>query len=197
MADPLYFSVWFPDFDEADMLPHAISVMKQLPFSQQRPGITYLSLHPVSWSEATVLERRFTPGIAPEEAAAIANDLLHDDYAYVFEGHWDLWVLDGNMRQWSLQACPVRFVVQGPEFEEQTAAETGHIQIDFDLDSPFLLETDSLTPEGEDRIRINIQKLVEFTVKVEKNTGATGRLLWSESEENLAQKLIARLQKIQ
>jgi len=29
---------------------------------------------------------------------------------------------------------------------------------------------------------------------VEKNCGVTGRVLWSESEENLAQKLIARLQ---
>jgi len=37
---------------------------------------------------------------------------------------------------------------------------------------------------------------VEFAAKVEKNAGATGRLLWSESEENLAQKLIARLQKV-
>ena len=40
------------------------------------------------------------------------------------------------------------------------------------------------------------RRLVEFTAKVEKNSGATGRLLWSESEENLAQKLIARLQKV-
>jgi hypothetical protein len=31
---------------------------------------------------------------------------------------------------------------------------------------------------------------------VEKNAGATARLLWSESEENLAQKLITRLQKV-
>jgi len=41
-----------------------------------------------------------------------------------------------------------------------------------------------------------VHRLVEFAAKVEKNAGATGRLLWSESEENLAQKLIARLQKV-
>jgi hypothetical protein len=38
---------------------------------------------------------------------------------------------------------------------------------------------------------------VEFSVNVEKNSGASARLLWSESEESLAQKLIARLQKVQ
>jgi hypothetical protein len=42
-----------------------------------------------------------------------------------------------------------------------------------------------------------VQKLIDFTSKVEKNSGASARLLWSESEENLAQKLISRLQKVQ
>jgi hypothetical protein len=81
------------------------------------------------------------------------------------------------------------------EFEEGAAAEIGHIQVDFGLDAPFLCEELSLTPDAEQHVRDNVQRLVEFTAKVEKNAGATGRLLWSESEENLAQKLIARLQK--
>jgi hypothetical protein len=54
-----------------------------------------------------------------------------------------------------------------------------------------------LTGAAERNIRSNVQKLVEFTANVEKNAGATGRLLWSESEENLAQKLINRLQRVQ
>ena len=32
---------------------------------------------------------------------------------------------------------------------------------------------------------------------LEKHCQLTGRVLWSESEENLAQKLVARLQKVQ
>jgi hypothetical protein len=179
------------------MLPRAISVMKQFPFSEQRPGITYLSVHPVSWNEATVLERRFTPGISPEEAAFAASELLHEDYAYIFEAHWDLWILDPNKRQWYLQPTAVQFLLQGVEFGEQTSVETGHVHVDLGLDSPFLGEIDSLTLEGEERIRLNVQKLVEFTLKVEKNVGATGRLLWSDSDDNLAQKLIARLQRVQ
>ena len=53
-----------------------------------------------------------------------------------------------------------------------------------------------MTAEAEEHVRNNVHKLVEFTALVEKKAGATGRLLWSESEENLAQKLIARLQKV-
>jgi hypothetical protein len=54
-----------------------------------------------------------------------------------------------------------------------------------------------LDNSAEDRVRANVQKLVEFTSKVEKNAHANGRLLWSDSDDNLAQKLIARLQKVQ
>ena len=90
----------------------------------------------------------------------------------------------------------VRFIAQGAQFEEGAAAETGHIQVDFGLDAPFLYEELALTSEAEDRVKSNVQKLVQFTALLEKNADATGRLLWSESEENLAQKLIARLQRV-
>ena len=89
MSDPLYLSLWFPDFSGPEMLPHAFAVLQQFPFSAQRPGITYSALHPVSWGEATVLERRFPGGIDPGQATLIAAEQIHDDYAYVFETHWD------------------------------------------------------------------------------------------------------------
>ena len=54
-----------------------------------------------------------------------------------------------------------------------------------------------LSPEVESRVRANVQKLVEFTTQVEKNSGSRARLLWSESEETLVQKLVSRLQRVQ
>jgi len=173
MADSLYLSLWFPSFEEPEILPRAVSVLQQFPFSPRVGGVTYLAVHPVSWNEPTILERRFHPGVPPEEAAGAAADLVHDDYAYVFEAFWDLWSLPADKTAWELEPVLVRFVAQGAEFEDKAAAE------------------------AEQHVRDNVQRLVEFTAKVEKNAGATGRLLWSESEENLAQKLIARLQKVQ
>jgi len=179
------------------MLPHALAVMRQFPFSTQQPGITHVALHPVSWDEATILEKRFRPGVTPEEAVLTASDLLHDDYAYVFEGHWDLWILSESSQEWHRQPAQVKFLVHGSEFDDGAYEQEGHIQVDFGLDSPFLQEDVQLTPEAEERVRQNVQKLVEFTTRVEKSSGASGRLLWSESEENLAQKLLARLQRVQ
>jgi hypothetical protein len=196
MADSLYLSLWFSSFEEPEILPRAVSVLQQFPSSPARPGITYVALHPVSWNEPTILERRFDPGVPPEEAAGVAADLVHDDYAYLFEAYWDLWSPPEVGAKWILAPSRVRIIAQGMEFDEGAAEETGQVQIEFGVDTPFLHEELSLTHETEEMVRANVHKLVEFTAKVEKNTGATGRLLWSESEENLAQKLIARLQKV-
>ena len=197
MSDPLYLSLWYPNFDPEEMLTRALSVMRQFPFSEQQPGVLSVALHPVSWNEATILERRFHRGITPEEAIVIASDFLHEDYAYVFEAAWDLWVLDEEKREWGLRPSRVKFVARGEEFDEGAFQQEGHIEIDFGLDAPFLQENVQLTLEGEDRVLANVRKLVEFTMKAEKASGANSRLLRSESEENLAQKLIARLQKVQ
>ncbi len=197
MADPLYLNLWFPSFEPQEMLPRALMVIRLFPFSAQQPGISYVALHPISWDEPTILERRFQPGATPEEAIEIASDLLHEDYAYLFEAHWDLWVPFEGAQPWSEQPRQVKFLVHGLEFDEQTYRENGHIQVDFGLDTPFLGEDLELTPFIEQRVRANVHKLVEFTSKVEKHLGVTGRVLWSESEENLAQKLISRLQNVQ
>jgi hypothetical protein len=195
MSDPLYLSLWFSDFSGPEMLPHAFAALQEFPFSAQQPGVTYFALHPVSWNEATVLERRFPKGIDAGQVTLIAAEFIHDDYAYVFEAHWDLWTPDKSNARWLLEPATVRFVVQGEEFDEGAYRQAGHIQVDFGPDSYFLQPGTSLNEQTQAKIRDNVAKLVEFSTNVWKNSGANSRLLWSESEGNLAQKLIARLQR--
>jgi hypothetical protein len=197
MADSLYFSLWFSDFSTEEMLVRTLSVMRQFPFSTGLPGITDFELHPVAWTEATIFEQRFHPGAAPEVAIAVAADLLHEDYAYVFEANWDLWTPQMPHGQWVLLPSPVRFIVRGEEFEEGESQTQGEVQLDFGLDTPFLYEELKLTQEVESRVRANVQMLVDFINRVEKSPIASTRLLWSESGENLAQKLVGRLQRVQ
>jgi hypothetical protein len=178
------------------MVPHILAVLQQFPFSEQRPGITYIAVQPVSWNEASVLERRFSPGITPQEAVVIAADLVHDDYAYVFDVYWDMWTVDASAKR-SLVPSQVKIIAQGEEFEEGVQEATGHIQVDFGLDSLFVQEGVELTNESQAKIRENVLRLIEFTKKVEMHTRATSRRLWSESDDSLPQKLIARLQRVQ
>ena len=196
MPDNLYLNLWFSDSELVETFAHAAVVIQQLPFSAQLPGVSGVAVHPISWSEATVLEENFRPGISPEEAVTIAAGLPHEDYAYVFEAHWDLWSPLTPQGEWTVRPSPVKVIVRGDEFEDSESDVQGQLQVDFGLDAPFLYEDLQLSEELESKVRSNVQKLVDFTALVEKNSGAKSRLLWSESEENLAQKLVSRLQRV-
>jgi hypothetical protein len=138
--------------------------------------------------------------VDPERALAMAGEFLHEDNAYELDLLWDLWspVKEGDLdEKWELRPQTVKFIVFGPKFEDATYQQNGHIQVDFGLDAPFLYEDVEFTEMVEKRIKANVHKLVSFTTAVENNCGISGRVLWSESEDNLAQKLIERLQKVQ
>lgn len=200
MADQLNLNLWFPSFNEGEMMPRTLSVLKQFPLSSNLPGIGYVAVQPLSWTEAPLFEQTFDFRTSPDAAVQAVSEFLHADHAFVFEALWDLWFpqKEGDLdEKWVLQPRPVKFVVRGTEFDDNSFQQDGHLQIDFGLDTPFLHEEHEFTPEVENRIKINVQKLVNFVRDVERNCGISGRVLWSESEENLAQKLIAKLQKVQ
>jgi hypothetical protein len=125
--------------------------------------------------------------------------MLHEDYAYEFELTWPLWapeVGDGLDPVWKLEPRVVRIVGIGPEFDEGAYEQNGQIRVDFGVDTPFLHEEIELDPETAVHVKQNVQMLVEFTNAVQKHCGISTRLLWSESGESLAEKLIARLQQV-
>ncbi|HWR34594.1 MAG TPA: hypothetical protein VN622_01845 [Clostridia bacterium] len=197
MADTLYLSLWFPGFDAEDMLPRAAAVMRQFPYSATEPGVSYIAVQPIDWAQPTILERRMIPPATPEQVAEIVADFAQEDYALVFEAYWDLWTPSETGETWVEKPLKVRFIVHGVAFDEGVYEEHGHIEIDFGLDFPFLYEEMELTPENEEKVKANVAKLVDFSARVEKNCNITGRVLWNETEENLAQRLISRLQRVQ
>ncbi len=197
MADTLNLSLWFPGFDAELMLPKLVEVLRYFPFSENRSGVQYASVQPVDWGEPTLFEEAFSPGATSEEAAATLAEYAAMDCALSMEAYWDLWMLDAETQEWVLRPEKVVFTAQGLEFDEGAFAESGHILIDFGLDFPFLHEDVELHAEDALRVKANVAALIEFTHRVERNCNTTGRVLWSESSENLAQKLIARLQQVQ
>lgn len=111
---------------------------------------------------------------------------------------------------WRLRTHTVRILGFGPLFDVAGYEQNGHILVDFGLDTPWLLdtpidpgapdidsfETEPLDDDAQLHIQQNIEKLLAFTLLVEKNCGISSRLLWTESGEPLAEKLIARLQRV-
>ena len=161
-------------------------------------------------------------GIDPRRAVEEATELLHDDYAYEFQIGWSLWELEtgeidrfraagpstsaaaaasaqddnqfvGLDPRWAREPRLVRVTGYGPLFDEAAYEQDGHIRIDFGSDAPFLEEDAELDAAGARHVEENVRQLVELTAAVEKASGATARLLWSELGESLAQRLAARL----
>ncbi len=95
--------------------------------------------------------------------------------------------------RWARAPRLVRVTGYGPLFDEGAYEQDGHIRIDFGPDAPFLEEGADLDQVGARRVEENVRQLVELAAAVEKASGATARLLWSELGESLAQRLAARL----
>jgi hypothetical protein len=154
-------------------------------------------------------------GAEPKLAIEDALELLHEDYAYEFQIGWSLWELEpgqagtsnssssaqngkpdnGLEPRWVKVPRLVRVTAFGPLFDEGTYEQEGHIRIDFGNDTPFLEEEAELDSNAARLMAENVRRLVDLTNGVEKASGATARLLWSELGESLAQRLAARLSK--
>jgi hypothetical protein len=164
-------------------------------------------------------ENQDTTGSIIEYAVAEATEQLHDDMAYEFEMRWKLWSpVEADPQPtdpridiypqfesvrldtlWKLQPSTVKILGFGPQFDDASFEQNGHIRIDFGLDTPWLAETledEELDEDATKHIQQNVEMLLAFTLSVEKNCGISSRLLWTESGEPLAQKLIDRLQRV-
>ncbi len=217
MADQLYLSLWFPNF-RFDTLPATlVSVMRQFALISKDSRVYAASVYPISFTEAPTYQRIYvnddrsedTSASIIESAVAEATEQLHDDMAYEFEMRWKLWAPEAGLKQvtesaaldtlWKLQPATVKILGFGPQFDDASFDQNGHIRIDFGLDTPWLAETledEELDDAATKHIQQNVEMLLAFTLSVEKNCGISSRLLWTESGEPLAQKLIDRLQRV-
>jgi hypothetical protein len=218
MADQLYLSLWFPNF-RLQALPDAlVCVLRQFITVSREAGshpelarVAAASAYPIDWAESPIYQRIYvnderaedSDASSPESAVAEATEQLHDDSAYEFEMRWRLWVPEpspaGLDTRWRLEPTRVRIVGFGPDFDLGSYEQNGHIRVDFGLDTPWTFEgseEESLDEETTKRVQQNVEKLLAFTLSVEKHCGISSRLLWTESGEPLAEKLIARLQRL-
>jgi hypothetical protein len=202
MSDTLYLSLWYPNLRLAAIADKLVAVLETFAQHGGEPRVYSATVWPVGWSESPVLQHVWghgERGAAPRAAVETALELLHDDYAYEFQIGWNVWELetvegpDGLDPRWARGPSLVRVTGFGPLFEEGCYEQDGHIRIDFGSDSPFLEEDAELDTVGARHIEENVRQLVALTQAVEKGSGATARLLWSELGESLAARLAARL----
>ena len=213
MSDTLYLSLWYPNLRLAGLADKLTAVLGAFAAHGGEKRVYSATVWPVSWSEPPVFQQVYGRrvgmdgdgtdvngavelGAEPRFAVEEALELLHDDFAYEFQIGWSLWELETGGKldaRWTREPRLVRVVGFGPLFEEGAYEADGHIRIDFGSDTPFLEEDLELDSVAARHVEENVRQLVELTAAVEKRSGATARLLWSELGESLAQRLAARL----
>ena len=199
MADTLYLSLWYPNLRLHGLAEKLTAVLGGFAAHGGEARVYAATAWPVSWSESPVFQRVYgwgERGAEPRFAVEEALELLHDDYAYEFQIGWSLWELEtggGLDARWVREPRLVRVTGYGPLFDEGAYEQDGHIRIDFGSDAPFLEEDLELDSVAARHVEENVRQLVELTAALEKGSGATARLLWSELGESLAQRLAARL----
>ncbi|HEY2468136.1 MAG TPA: hypothetical protein VGI45_09865 [Terracidiphilus sp.] len=215
MADTLYLSLWYPNLRLAGLAEKLTAVLGTFAKHGGEASVYSATVWPVSWSESPAFQRVYghgERGIDPKLAVEDALELLHEDYAYEFQIGWNLWEPEiageagpsgaisaqddrssGKLdARWVREPRLVRVTGYGPLFDEGAYEQDGHIRIDFGSDAAFLDEEIELDAAAR-HVEENVRQLVELTTAVEKESGATARLLWSELGESLAQRLAARL----
>ena len=200
MADTLYLSLWYPNLRLAALAEKLTAVLSTFAKHGGESRVYSATAWPVSWSETPAFQRVYghgERGIEPQQAVTDALELLHEDYAYEFQIGWHLWEFEpaaaGLDARWVRQPRLVRVTGYGPLFDQGAYEQDGHVRIDFGSDAPFLDEELDLDADTAKHVEENVRQLVELTTAVEKESGATARLLWSELGESLAQRLAARL----
>jgi len=214
MADTLYLSLLYPNLRLAAMGDKLTSVLGAFAKHGGDARVYSATVWPVNWSESPVFQKIFghaERGLEPRQAVEDALELLHEDYAYEFQIGWSLWepeIAAAQLRpaqddsaaeedvlqtRWARESRLVRVTGYGPLFDEGAYEQDGHIRIDFGSDAAFLDEEIELDATTARHVEENVRQLVELTNAVEKESGATARLLWSELGESLAQRLAARL----
>ncbi len=201
MADLVYLNLWLNNFSESNMLQHWGSALAEFPVSATLPGVRSLAIYPIRWSETPVLQQSFLEGADVGHVAGLAAEWLHADCAYEVEMNWDLWLQaspeePGKRRQ---VPAPVSLTCFGREFEDEGEEGRCDLQVNFGLDYAFIPDPNELaqartTPELEmiqRRTQENIQQLVGFVHRLERKLPVAKKLLWSESGENLAEKILA------
>lgn len=179
MADPLFLSLWLRGYSPIALPVYLRKALSVFPYSTLSP-MSVLRIYALSPHEAPIFEE-FIEGIPdPQAVAQQAQEFLHEDCAFQLETQWDLYQWDG---EWELKPSRVVIEVYAPEFE---GAAGEHVRVDLGPEGLFLAQpqSDQLRP-----VQSNIRSVLRLTQDLEEELSAERRLLWSDEEENFAERL--------
>jgi hypothetical protein len=181
VSDQLYLSLWIPGFAPDSMLRHFGKLLRTFPFSRLRPGLSSLRVYALEFVEPPLFEGSFPEGAEVETVLQTAREFENPDCAYVVEGLWELWRLEG---EWKLKPAPVSLHCYGPEFENDLDDQ---FRVELGPDTAFLPQPE--IPGSAIAIQSNLRGLLRLAQDVTTALPLRKRQLWLESGEDFSARL--------
>jgi hypothetical protein len=183
MGDPIFLSLWLRGYSALALPVYFKKAVKAFPHSKLKPG-GVLRVFALSFQEAPQLEEFIDGEIDAQYLVEQAQQFLHEDCAFQLETSWDVYQWDG---EWELKPAKVLIEVYGPDFDTACGEQ---MRIDFGAEGLFLPteHSDQLRP-----VQSNIRSLLHYAQDLENELSVDKRTLWTEEEENFADRLRAML----
>jgi hypothetical protein len=217
MSNQAYLSVWCKDFSEDHLLERLGTFLGTVPFSESRPGFTYVTIHAVDAAETPILEEDLRA--APQTVAGIleiAQDHIHSDSCYEVQCHWDLSVFDAASGKVRVGPQPLEIFCHGEDYDGAVWRENGHFQVNLGFEHLFTGHAGLLgiqhggrarpqSPEEarflesmawpenlekyQETTRENIRRIFAWIRRIEQAVPVERVRSWSEGEENFEARL--------
>jgi hypothetical protein len=182
MPDPLYLSIWIKDLKRLTMMPHFEALLGVFPISALRPGVEALTIRAINDAEPELLDEAFEEPMSLSDTMRQAGQFLHEDCAYEFTTHWDLWSRHEN--EWRLLPQEVRITCFGPLYENDTG---DHMRFALGWDDQFL--PDATDPASITPVTSNLRSVARLAESLQKSMAVERRMLWSSAEESFLTQL--------
>ncbi|HKV05757.1 MAG TPA: hypothetical protein VJO53_11720 [Candidatus Acidoferrales bacterium] len=219
MANRSYWSLWYKEFREEQILGRFRAFLETVPFSAARTGFTHFTIRAVDASEPPVLEQDLRG--APLDAGSIveiAAEQLHSDCSYEVRCFWDLVTFDATDGKSKIEPHALEVFCRGEDYEGGLWREAGHLEVDFGFEHLFTGHAGLLgiglgpktlpqSPEEarfleamawpenlekyQEKTRENIRKLLDWVRRVEAGLPLERVQLWSEGEADFEARLEA------
>lgn len=185
MPDPLYLSLWLRDFGADNALGRFEEALRLVPFSRLRPGLSAVRIYAIEFAEPPALEQALNPGAGVEDAIALCREFENPDCAYLVDAYWEQWKYSDG---WKLGPGRISLTCFAPGFENE---EGDHLRIELGSEASYLPRGGD--PESVRAARSNLQSVLRLAKEIRETLPVEKERLWTESDENFAERVEAAL----